>query len=234
MNESTNPQELDQPKTSAFSRIIGVITSPRPTMDDIARFPTWFLPLAISTIAGAVATWFLQDLIVEAQMTQLANNPDLNEQQIEAQRGVMEAMGPFFAIFTIVFGPLFTVIIAAVLLFTGNFILGGESRFKVLFSTTCWAGIIYSVITIFSTPLMLASGKMEPVASLVFLAPTNDPTSFLYALLVRIDLLSLWWVIVVGLGIGAAYKFSNQKGITVAVVWWLIMILVGAVFTAGF
>ncbi|MCA9743747.1 MAG: YIP1 family protein [Deferribacteres bacterium] len=229
MNEAT--QSPSDQGLSTISRIIGVITSPRPTFDDIVQRPTWLVPFVLVVALGVLNSYLLIDLIAKAQVEQMSQNPNVTEQQIEMTTNITKSYGWMFAIVTT---PLFYVIVGAVLLFTGNVILGGESRFKVLFSVTCWSGVISIITSAITVPIMLSRGAIESPTSLAFLAPSDDKTSFLYSLLSSLDLLTIWYVAVMGIGVAAAYKFTNQKGITVTATWWIILIVVGAGWRAMF
>ena len=80
---------------------------------------------------------------------------------------------------------------------------------------------------------MLQSGEMVSPLSLAFLA-SDDKQSMLYYLFSNIDLLAFWWVAVIGIGIGSAFKFTNQKGMIIAFSWWGIFVAIGAGFKAMF
>ncbi|MFQ5627816.1 MAG: Yip1 family protein [bacterium] len=228
MSETTNTQP--EAGLSPISRIIGVITSPRQTFEDIVKNPNWVLPFVLVIAVGVLSSFLLRDLIIDMQLEQMSKNPNVTEQQIE----MTESMMQYSWVFALIFVPIFYVLAAAVLFFTGNVILGGESKFKTIFSVTCWSGIVSIVTSAISVPLMLSRGEMVSPTSLVFFAPSDDKTTFLYSLFSSIDLLTIWYVVVMGIGVAAAYKFTNQKGIMVTVVWWLIIVLVGAGWTAMF
>jgi hypothetical protein len=228
MTETTNLQPSES--LDPFARIIGIITSPRQTFEDIVKNPNWVLPFILVIAVGVLSSYFLKDLIIDLQLEQMSKNPNVTEQQLE----ITESMMQYSWVFALIFVPIFYVIAAAVLLFTGNVILGGESKFKTIFSVTCWSGIVSIVTSAISVPLMLSRGEMVSPTSLAFLAPSDDKTTFLYSFLSSIDLLTIWYVAVMGIGVAAAYKFTNQKGIMVTGIWWLIIVLVGAGWTAMF
>lgn len=214
---------------SPVARMIGVITSPRQTFEDIVRRPTWLLPFVLVVVVSVVTSYLLIDLIADAQLEQMQEQ-QMTEQQIEMASKMTRQFGWMFAVVTI---PLFYVIAAAVLLFTGNIVLGGTSNFRTIFSVSCWAGIISVVTSAISVPIMLARGVFESPVSLVFLAP-DDKKSFLYNFFSSIDLFALWFVVVMGIGLAAAYRWANQKGVMVTAFWWLLMVVIGAGWRAMF
>lgn len=230
-DQNAQPPQESTAKMSEISRIIGVITAPRATFEDIVRSPSWLLPFLLVVAVSVMSTFILSDLIAKAQMEKMSLQPNLTQEQIDM---AVNMTRKFSWISGLVAVPIFYVIAAAVLLFTGSVVLGGESKFKTVFSVTCWGGIITVITSLISVPLMLFRGELESATSLVFLAPGDDKTSFIYSFFKSIDLLTFWYVAVLGIGFAAAYKFTNQKGITVTVVWWLILVLIGAAWTAMF
>jgi len=54
----TIPAPVAEPQAaiSPFGRIIGVLFSPKATFEDIARKPSWLLPVLISTVLGIAST----------------------------------------------------------------------------------------------------------------------------------------------------------------------------------
>ncbi len=56
MATSPVPAAVPQAAISPFGRVIGVFFSPKATFEDIARKPSWLLPLIISTVLGILST----------------------------------------------------------------------------------------------------------------------------------------------------------------------------------
>lgn len=233
MNDnSLTTDSLSSPPDSTLSRIVGVIVSPAKTLERIVQNPTWLVPLILVVLGSMIAGYFLSPLIIQMQREQImAQNPNFTEQQLEMTATITK-YSTLFA--PLLFVPIMYAIIAAVFLFTGNIILGGEARFKTLFSVVCWSGIVSLVVSAITVPAMTFAGKMESPTSLAFLAAEGSEKSALYIFLSQIDLLTLWWVVVMGLGVAAAYRFTSQKGIGIAVVWWLVMVAIGTGFRAIF
>ena len=230
MNESA--QTPSSEPLSPISRMIGIITSPRATFEDIVQRPTWLLPFLLLIIASVATAYLILDLVVAAQVEQMSKNPQITQEQIEVITGGTEKYWWVVALISPII--MYILIPAVVLLFTGNVILGGESKFKTVFAVTCWSHITSVLASIIFVPLVRLKGALESPTSLAFLSPSDDKTSFLYVLFSSLDLLRIWPVVVLGIGIAAAYKFTNQKGITVTVVLWLIYILGSAGLTAAF
>ena len=227
--ESSGAMALAQPQ-NLFSRVFGIFTNPRETMADIVTRPTWLVPLIILMLTSAVSVFFLQDLILENALDDMSKRPNVTQEQ-------MAAATPMIKIFTWIvplFVPIINLIVAALFLFIGNVILGGESNFRTAFAVTCWSGLVTVVSSIVNVPLMLNRGEMRNATSLNFMLPWEENQSPLFFVLSQIDIFYLWWLVVLGLGFAAAYKLSTKKGITTVFVAFAVYVAVVAGFKAIF
>ncbi|MCG3118168.1 MAG: hypothetical protein ALAOOOJD_00331 [bacterium] len=217
-----------------LERFIGVFVSPEPTMQDIAARPTWVLPLIILLLSGALSGYFLKDAIIQMQLEGMEKR-NMTAEQIEQARPMMENMIKYTApLAPLLTTPLIYALIAAVLLFVGNVILGGEARFATLFSVTCWAGMISLLGSIINVPIMMNRQVMESATSLGSLFPSEEKQSFFHNLLGQIDLFTLWWVVVLGFGLAAAAKFSTRKAMPAVFIAWAIFAVAGAAIKTMF
>jgi len=217
---------------SVVERIIGIFTNPRATMEDIAARPTWVVPLIIVVIASTAAGFLLKDVIVQNTLSQMQEkNPNIPAEQLattETWTRIMSWVG------ALVFTPIFYVVLAAVFLFVGNTVLGGEAKFKTVFSMICWSGIISLLSSIVNIPVMLSRGAMESATSLASLLSPDDSKSVFYFFLSQIDLFTIWWLVVIGFGMAAVYRFSTNKGMTAAFGLWAIYLVIAIGFKALF
>jgi len=220
---------------SLIDRIIGVFVSPRPTMDNISARPNWLLPLIIVTIVGTVSGYLLSDVILQTAIDQMSNNANMTPEQVELARPRVEQWTRITAWASpLVFTPVFYLILAGVFMFVGNVMLGGAARYKTLFSVVCWSALITVISSLINVPVMRSRGAMESATNLAFLAPEGETQSLLYFFLSQIDLFTIWWLIVLGLGLAAANRFSNEKGVTTVFVLWALYLGVAVGFKALF
>lgn len=217
---------------NVVERIIGIFTDPRATMEDIAARPTWVVPLIIVVIASTAAGFLLKDVIVENTISQMqAKNPNIPAEQLattETWTRIMSWVG------ALVFTPLFFVVLAAVFLFVGNTVLGGEARFKTVFSMFCWSGMISLVSSIVNIPVMLSRGSAESATSLASLLSPDDNKSVLFHFLSQIDLFTIWWLVVLGFGMAAVYRFSTNKGMTAVFGMWGVYVIIAVALKSLF
>jgi hypothetical protein len=232
-NSSAGAAVMPQAK-SPIERLIGVFVSPEPTMQDIAARPTWVVPLIILMLVGALSGYFLKDTILQTQLQGMEKR-NMTAEQIEQARPVMEKMMTYTApLAPLITTPIFYVIIAGVLMLVGNLILGGETRFPTIFSVTCWSGMISVLSSLINVPVMVNRQVMESATSVASLFPAEESPSFFHNLLGQIDLFWIWWVVVLGFGIAAAYKFSTRKAMTTVFILWAIFAVVAAAIKSMF
>lgn len=215
---------------SVFERIIGVFVSPEPTMQDIAARPTWLLPLLLVIIVGSVGSIFLKDAILQTQLEAMEKR-NMTAEQIEQARPMMEKMmGITTPIIAAVSTAIIYVLMAGIGMFVGGVILGGEAKFVTLFATICWSGLISILSSLVNIPVMVSRNALESATSLGILLSPDAKGSFLYNLLSKIDLFSIWWLVVVGFGFAAAYKFTTRKAMTtIFIVWAIITVATAAI-----
>ena len=208
---------------SIFNRVIGIFTSPRPTMDDIVARPSWIGPLLLMVVVSALAGYLLTDLIVDQALSEMSQNPNVTQEQMDKAVPWINASA---LIAPALFTPIIYFLIAAIFMFVGNVILGGEAKFKIPLSVVCWSGLITLLSSAVNIPLMLSRGEMTSPTSLSFLGG-EDKGSPLFFLFSQIDLFYLWWLVVLGIGFAATYKFTNQKGIVTVFACWVAYLAIG-------
>lgn len=241
VTDPSTPSISDLP--GLFSRAIGVITAPTATFAHIVRKPK---------VAGIL---FLVSLVVGLaqglpQLTERGRAAalELQVQQMERfgmtvtdevyQQMELRSRSSLGAITTIVgtmVGMPFAVVIISLLLWVVfNAILGGTATFKHVMSVVAHSQVIPAVGAIFAAPIMYARGALtNGVANLGALLPMLDETSYLAHVLGMIDLFMIWWVVVLAIGLATLYKKPVRSVATSLFIFYGILVLVIAYFTAG-
>lgn len=232
MNTSGSSAVAMAAPKGTVERIIGIFTAPRATMEDIAARPSWVVPLILIVLASGAAGFFLKDVIVDNTISQMREkNPDIPAEQLETTAKWTRLSS---YVMPVIFTPLFYVILAAIFLFIGNTILGGEAKFKTVFSMVCWSGIVTLIGSAVNIPVMISRGVMESAASLASLLPPDDNKTVLYYILSQIDLFTIWWLVVLGFGMAAVYRFSTNKGMIAVFGLWGVYVVIAVALKAMF
>ena len=145
---------------NVFARLVGVITSPKATFENVIAHPKALGILVVICLISAVTLgWFFS--------TQIGRDAWLNSmierggaQMTDQQIAAMEKMAPwvgYFAIGQAVIGvPIFMVLIAGLLYAIFNAAMGGTATFKQVFAVVVHSWVIPAVSQLFTLPLAYA------------------------------------------------------------------------------
>lgn len=241
---------IPQPETqlSQVSRVVDTFVAPSKTFTDVRRNRSWWLPFLITVMLSYMFLWAAATKVGFHQLTinsinenpsQAAKFDKLNPQQQAAQLSVAAAVTKGFFYGT----PILILVIAAIcaLVFWGCLkIPGGQADFSSIFAVLMYASLIQQVKSILGTIVLFAAGDASGF-NLQNPVPTN-PGSFLDAssahwlksLLSSIDVITLWYLLVVTIGCAIVSKL--KKGPTAAVVFglWILVVLFSVGWAAAF
>ena len=120
-----------------------------------------------------------------------------------------------FAGATLFLGPLFSAIVAGILLMIFSTLMGGAATFKQVYSVVAHSGVVSSLSGLLSAGLIMIgappTGPNPPGANLGIFVPMLDETSFVTQFLSAIDLVLVWWVVTT-LSIGLAVLYKRRTG----------------------
>jgi hypothetical protein len=229
---------------SFTDKVVGVITEPGAVFESIKKFPVkvtdWLIPVLIMIV-----------FIIASQLIQMANpaiKSELRQKQIATlQKYVdegkmpaeqfdkaiegMDKMQSFQLIGTFVGVPIGTFFVLAFMALIywliGKFGLKGEPKYGhvfVLMGLTSVFSIIEVIITLIISILM---GKFNaaPNLSLVFSSINSGP---MFSILKSIDPISIWSMIVVGIGLAKLSSSTTIKSLYWVIGLWIIYILLAA------
>jgi len=222
-----------------FQRIAGVFSSPGEAFEDILRKPSWLIPFLIAVVFIIFMQLMVADIHMKDQIARM-RAMDVPAAQIEAVQHQMS--GPMRYIGLII-GPVMAliiwVIISAVVLFAGNTILGGNGKFKSVFAVVAWSSLVGNPGILVQTILVKINGTAHGVStSLAALLPApalGEPLPLLFRVLSQFDIFFIWQLFLWVIGFSIVFSFSNKKSaglvISVWVVWIVISVVVGGLFS---
>jgi hypothetical protein len=227
-----------------WQRVACTFTAPSQTFEDIRRGNrSWWLPLIVLALVsyilfGAVVQKIGIRQTVEnqirmdpkAQERMAQATPEQREQGYKISDGITEVVfvaGPAI-------GMLAAVMVAAVLMGTINFGFGGRAKFGDVFAVVYYAWLPQVVKTLLGTAVIYAGVAPESFNIKNF-APTNlgaflDPTDTaktLYALATSLDLVTIWTLVLLSMGVAAVAGVKRSAGYIAVFGWWLIIVLFG-------
>ena len=235
----------------AFGRVIGAIVNPRPTFEDIARKPSWLVPLLVLIIVQcAITTIFSQRVgwraFMEKQIAQSASAQRRMEQIPADQRDqVLNQQAKFASVFGyvgVVIGvPLVAVIVAAIFMGIFNAASSAGLDFKTSFGIITHSympglivGLLGILILYIKPPDQIDLQNL--VASNVGAVLSSDTPKWLQSLGSSIDVFSFWIIGLMALGYSVARpkKVSMGTSLTWIIGLWVLFVLCKVGFTAMF
>jgi hypothetical protein len=218
---STNPlaapetPPTSQPETSALGRMTGVVVSPSRTLGEIARRPTWVVPL--------LALWVLSIMVsgLLAQKTdwrsfferQMSKNSRFDQMPQDQKDNILEKQvryGPKFAFaFGVIFTPIFVLLITLVYWGAFNLFNGAALTFKQAFGMVSHAFVPLIISSLLAIIILAIKphGDVDPehfLASSLGAFLPDDAPKWLAALGQSLELFWIWTLALVAIGFSAA------------------------------
>ena len=193
---------------SLVQRFFGVLTSPKATYESVVSFPRWVGMLVLTTaitlvVVGAfMFTSVGHDIIVQQ---------GLARGQTAEQAEMGATIGQYIApVFILVFSPLLTLAAAGILL--GVFaITGGTASFKQVLAVWVHSGVVPAVAGIVNTAVNYFRATDVNITSLAGLSQAFGEKSFLANFISTFDLVTLWWLFVLAVGLAVLYRRRTQN-----------------------
>lgn len=225
-----------QPGLSEGERLIDTFFAPSKTFTDIRRNPSWWAPwLLLSLISIA----FLQTVGMKIGWEQVTRNElrisgraeKFEQAPPEQQQKGMQLSQTIYKVTS--WAPpvtllLFALILGGILMATFNFGMGAEVTFKQSLAIVFYAfvpSLLGSILGIISLVIGVdpeGFNMRNPVATnpAYFMDPTK--AKFLYGMASAIDIMTIWTIILLGIGYSSISKV--KKGTAIATIFGLFIV----------
>jgi len=214
---------------SQLERVTSVFSAPSKTFEDIKRGNTsWWMPWIIMAVVGYL---FFAAVATKVTMQTVAKAPP-------AQREMSTKVSLYITEGIFIAGPAFVLLIAAivsvVLWGTINFVFGGKAKFGSIFAVWFFANLPSIFKTLLGIVVIYAGGTPETF-NIKNYAPTNvaaflpvmETNKALYALASSLDIVTIWSLVLMGMGIAIVAGVKRSSGYIVVFGWWAIIVLWG-------
>jgi len=215
---------------------MGVFFSPKATFEDIARRPSWIVPLVLMTVLGIVVAFVMNQKVdwrdvASKRIEESPRAANLSAEQKEQQIAMGAKISPGVAYAFGALGPILAVlVVAGVMLLAYNVIGGANANFSVAMGIVSHAFVVTILSTIFFILILYLKppGTIDlenPVATNVgaFL-PDNSPKA-LMSLAKSIDIFSIWMLLLISIGFAAVNpKKLRGKSLSIAIAVWAIYV----------
>ena len=232
------PEPAPQSSISPWGRIIGVLFSPKPTFEDLARKPSWLLPVLLLAILGCIVAVGLNQKMnwreyVAQQIEKSPRAAQLPPEQKEQQISTGAKIAPYT---TYIFGvpaPIVIVLlVAGVMLLAYNVLAGAGVTYKTALGIVSHAfvpvllGNILFLVVLFLKPPGTLDLENPVATNLAAFLPEGLP-KWLDAAAKNIDIFVIWITLLIAIGFAAASprKLKGGKSFTIAFGMLLVWIL---------
>jgi hypothetical protein len=228
---------------SQMERVTSVFSAPSKTFDDIKRGNTsWWLPWLIMVVVSylffaAVVSRVGMQTVVDNQMKMVSETQqEQMAKMTPEQRAVQSKWSLYITEGVFLSSPVFVLLIAAVVAVvlwgTINFVFGGKARFGSIFAVWFFANLPSVIKTLLGVVVIYAGGTPETF-NIKNYAPTNvaaflpvmETNKALYAFATSVDVITIWSLILMSIGIAAVAGVKRSAGYIAVFGWWIILIL---------
>ncbi len=230
--------EPEEPKPmSEVARLFGVFFSPGAAFADIAKRPRWWIPILVIAVLGIGVTYvFNQKVGFEVAIRQaMDRNPQalqLSPQQREQQIALVTGITKYAAYAGVIVTTIFYFVIALILLFLFNTILGAEIRLKQMMAIVTYGALPQLLVYLLTIAIIF----MKPPEDIDFQNPLafnaaaylpQDAPGWLKGFCTPLDLFNFWIIALLGIGVSrAARKISTAKAIVTILFPWSLWVAV--------
>jgi hypothetical protein len=244
------PAAAVTPGLSQWQRVANIFSAPSKTFEDIKRGNrSWWLPFLIMALVGYIlfAAVTFNTGMQKVVDNQVKMDPKAEERMAQAtpeQREVSDKIALNITKGIFIGNPLllllFTAILTVGLWGTINFVFGGKASFGSIFVVWMYAGLPSIVKTLLGTLVIYAGAEPESFNIKNF-APTNlgaflnpmETNKALYSLASSIDVITIWTLVLLGIGAAIVAGVKRSSGYIAVFGWWAIFVLVGVGWAAA-
>jgi hypothetical protein len=236
---------------SQWQRVTNTFTAPSKTFEDIKRGNrSWWLPFVIIAVAGYIllATVAFKIGMQQVVDNQMHLNPKAEEKLAQASPDAREMSnkislyvteGAFIANPVLVLAGI--ALLSLGLWGTINFVFGGKATYGGIFSVWMFASLPSIIKPILGT-IVIFAGMDPETFNIKNFAPTNigaflnplETNKALYALATSLDAVTIWMLVLLGIGTAIVAGVKRTSGYIAVFGWWTIFVLISVGWELAF
>lgn len=234
------PSPMPTPEPAPLSedaRIVDTFIAPSKTFSDLRRNASWWAPWLLISIVSLVFIWSMGKQVGFEQISknQIAHSKradqfdklpaDQQARQLALSSKIIAAFGYGSPALLL----LYCLIATLPLWLTFKLAVGGETTFGQAYAIVMYAWLPGIIGAILGTISMFAGINPEgfdinnPVGTnLAYYLDPDTTGKFLRGMASSLDILSIWTIVLVGIGFACTSKVKRSTAIIVVVVWYLV------------
>lgn len=209
----TSPALLPSTIESLQGRVLGVLHSPRQTLEAAAAAPVWAGVLALTFVFTLVSNAALFETEVgrlaladQWERTALAFGQNVDDRMYAA---MLDASGngvAYAALSALASGPVLAVGMSVLLFAVFNGALGGRARYRQVLAVTALASVILALRQVIAAPVSYARETLASPTTLNLFFTAFDESSPVARFFGVIDVFVVWWIVVLAVGMSVLYR----------------------------
>jgi hypothetical protein len=246
--ELTTPEteETIQENISLGDALAGVFSEPGETFAAVKRSTKknyWLVPviivIAVSILASILVlrdeelTSSIKEKQKKAMQEQLdkavkdgsMTREQANQQIEQSQKFMTGSMMMIFGLVFSVVGVIFFFFFKALVYWGGLKIFKGTANYVDIMNVLGLAGIITAIQLVVDTVLAVLMGKIMVNIGPVLLVTEEAVGAQMYTLLAHFDLINIWYLVVVGIGLAKVSSLKNSATIPFVIGLWFVWVL---------
>jgi len=231
--------EGQPPRLGFGAKFWNLFVDPRKTFASIGRSHEWIILWIIVAVVSIAAYMPMKKIVQHDQIARVEERLQKTPQVTAEQRQeILDRMrsqfdNPLYLLFVPGAQIVILVIVAAILLFIGNILLGGNTSYLKMLNAYAWTMMIVIPSSIVTVPLVMAKGSMDISLGLGALT-TAETGAFVKKVLSSFELFGLWQVWLSSVAVAVLAGVRTGKAFAAVFVTWLIWVLIqGGLATLG-
>jgi hypothetical protein len=234
---------------SQWQRVSNTFTAPSKTFEDIKRGnKSWWMPLIIFALVGYIlfATVAFKIGMQQVVDNQIRLDPKTEERMAQAtpeQREMGSKISRYITEGIFIANPVLVLAVVALgslgLWGTINFVFGGKAKYGSIFAVWMFASLpsiiksLLGIVVIFAgvAPESFNIKNFAPTNAGAFLNPL-ETNKALYALASSLDVVTIWTLVLLGIGTAIVAGVKRTSGYIAVFGWWAVIVLIGVGFAA--
>ena len=241
MTQTPTAEPATAPAKSLPARIAGILFAPRATYAAVAAQPRWLgVFLTVFVVSASAATALMatetgRNALVDRQIAQQESfGRKMTQEQIDRLENFSRYYVYGAPVIQLVSLAIAGVVISGIAFAVFNAMLGADATFTQVFAIVAHSGVILAALSLFTTPLAYARQSMSSATNLAVFLPFLDESSFVARMLGSIDLVFIWWMLSLAIGLGVLYrKRTGPIATTMFAVYAAIAVIIAAIKTAS-
>lgn len=238
----TSPAPTPEPAPlSQGARIVNTFIAPSKTFTDLRRSASWWAPWLLISLFSLVFIYAMGkqvgfEQISKNQVAHSSRADQFDKLPADQQAKQIQISAKIIAFFG--YGSpvliLFYVLVETLALWlTFKFVAGSETSFKTAYAISLYAGLPGIIGAILGTVSLFAGVNPEgfdinnPVGTnLAYYLDAETTGKFVRGMASSLDVLSIWSIVLVGIGFACTSKVKRSNAIIIVAVWCLVFKLV--------